>query len=64
MAWEIKLYDGSATAAAGFFVVIMPRGAVKAAILLNRDTCAVERGAKLSYETLVEVALVVVELIF
>ena len=33
----------------------MPRGAVKAAILLKRDTCAVDRGAKLSYETFVVV---------
>lgn len=31
----------------------MPREATKAAILLKRETCAIDCGAKLSYETLV-----------
>ena len=52
----MKLYGASpASLAAAAADADMPRGAVKAAILLKRDTCAVDRGAKLSYETFVVV---------
>jgi hypothetical protein len=63
MAREMKLLsapeDDDSGAAADDSVDI-PRGAVKAAILLRRATCAVERGAKLSYDTLCVLIFVVV----